>query len=104
MVKLSLVTALTFIILQLEHAETRRELAQAYLEHSRADHRSVLNRKQIIEARKEFIESESRAKASLTIHEHTTPSNYTEHMTHYCCVHVYSSQKALQILLFICYM
>ena len=39
-----------------------RELAQAYLDHSRADHRDILARKQRIEARKEFIESESRAK------------------------------------------
>lgn len=42
-----------------------RELAQAYLENSRTDHRSVLNRKQMIEARKEYIESQSKAKASL---------------------------------------
>ena len=41
-----------------------RELAQSYLDHSRSDHRIVLNRKQLIEARKEYIESESKAKAS----------------------------------------
>lgn len=39
-----------------------RELSQSYLDHSRADHRNTLARKQMIEARKEYIESQSRAK------------------------------------------
>ena len=41
-----------------------RDLSQSYLEHSRADHRNMLARKQMIEARKEYIESQSRAKVS----------------------------------------
>ena len=39
-----------------------RELAQVYLDHARADNRNALARKQLIEARKEYIESRSRAK------------------------------------------
>ena len=39
-----------------------RELSQSYLDHARVEHRNVLARKQLIEARKEYIESQSRAK------------------------------------------
>ena len=45
-----------------------RELTQSYIDHSRADHRDILARKQRIEARKEFIESESRAKVYALTH------------------------------------
>jgi translation initiation factor 3 subunit A len=45
-----------------EQAETMRELSQSYLDHARVEHRNVLARKQLIEARKEYIESQSRAK------------------------------------------
>ena len=47
---------------QREQAETMRELSQSYLDHARVEHRNVLARKQLIEARKEYIESQSRAK------------------------------------------
>ena len=42
-----------------------RELTQSYLDHARADHRNALARKQLIEARKEYIESQSRAKVQV---------------------------------------
>ena len=41
-----------------------KKLVQNYQSHSRSDHRTTLSRKQMIEARKEFIESQSKAKAS----------------------------------------
>ena len=42
-----------------------RELSQSYLDHARVEHRNVLARKQLIEARKEYIESQSRAKVGM---------------------------------------
>ena len=73
--------------MKLEHATTTKQLAQAYLHHSRTDHRTTLSRKQMIEARKEFIESQSKAKASLWM-DKCTYCTHTLMFDTYMCVYI----------------
>ena len=51
----------------MEQAKTYRKVLLEYHQHARQDHKSVLSRKQLIEARKEFIESKSKAKVSMDV-------------------------------------
>ena len=47
---------------QVEQTANMNRAVQEYQHHARQDHRAALQRKQLIEARKEFIENQSKAK------------------------------------------
>ena len=49
---------------QLEHTQLARKAAVAYQQHSRQDHKAAMHRKTLIEARKEYIENQSKAKVT----------------------------------------
>ena len=49
----------------MENAQNAKKVAVDYVQHARQDHKATLQRKQLIEARKEFIENQSKAKVSL---------------------------------------
>jgi len=51
---------------QVEQTANMNRAVQEYQHHARQDHRAALQRKQLIEARKEFIENQSKAKVSQT--------------------------------------